>query len=106
MMESYSISEKNSSQLVDQNNKIEIETSTKNLQSSYRNKYTENENKQNSSTLFRIRETQKVKNNYLNALMINEVSKQNQVFRPMFLQNHKVTSEVRVRMVLTFIYLY
>lgn len=78
-------------------NPIEGEINSKETNPSIKNK--ENENKLNSSKIFRLKETQKVKKNYLNALMNNEISKQEQIFRQNFLEKHKLSAEVRVRMV-------
>lgn len=48
---------------------------------------------------FAVKETQKIRRDYLRELMRNEVGKNGQRFRERFLGRHKVSSEVRVRMV-------
>lgn len=48
---------------------------------------------------FTVKETQKIRRDYLRELMHNEVGKNGQRFRGRFLSRHKVSSEVRVRMV-------
>lgn len=87
-------------------NKIEIESLQAEQNDSNKQVHTENEQKNDPSKIFRIKETQKVKKNYLNALMVNELEKQNQIFRPNFLDNHKLSSDVRVRMVIIYFFLF
>ena len=48
---------------------------------------------------FIVKETQKIRRDYLRELMHNEVAKNGHKFRGRFLGRHKVSSEVRVRMV-------
>jgi len=48
---------------------------------------------------FKVKETQKIRRDYLKELMLNEVGKNGLKFRAKFLNRHKVSSEVRVRMV-------
>lgn len=48
---------------------------------------------------FKVKETQKIRRDYLKELMHNEVGKNGLRFRSKFLSRHKVSSEVRVRMV-------
>ena len=48
---------------------------------------------------FKVKETQKIRRDYLKELMYNEVRKNGSKFRAKFLGRHKVSSEVRVRMV-------
>lgn len=48
---------------------------------------------------FKVKETQKIRRDYLKELMYNEVNKNGMKFRAKFLSRHKVSSEVRVRMV-------
>lgn len=48
---------------------------------------------------FKVKETQKIRRDYLKELMYNEVRKNGMKFRAKFLSRHKVSSEVRVRMV-------
>jgi hypothetical protein len=48
---------------------------------------------------FKVKETQKIRRDYLKELMLNEVNKNGLRFRAKFLNRHKVSSEVRVRMV-------
>lgn len=48
---------------------------------------------------FKVKETQKIRRDYLKELMQNEVGKNSLKFRSKFLGRHKVSSEVRVRMV-------
>ena len=55
--------------------------------------------KNNQEENFIIKETQKIKRNYLNALMVNEINKNEQIFRTEFLTKHQFSTEVRVRMV-------
>lgn len=62
----------------------------------------QNNNDDHITESFIIKETQKIKRNYLNSLMNNEVKKNHQIFRSNFLQNHNVSSEVRVRMVIVY----
>lgn len=50
---------------------------------------------------FKVKETQKIRRDYLKELMLNEVSKNNMKFRAKFLNRHNVSSEVRVRMVIS-----
>ena len=52
-----------------------------------------------SEETFKVKETQKIRRDYLKELMLNEVGKNNLKFRTKFLKKHKVSSEVRVRMV-------
>lgn len=52
---------------------------------------------------FKVKETQKIRRDYLKELMYNEVNKNEMKFRTKFLSRHKVSSEVRVRMVSSFI---
>ena len=54
---------------------------------------------------FKVKETQKIRKHYLDELMRNEVSKNGEVFRTDFLGRHRVSSEVRVRMVTSLLYL-
>ena len=51
---------------------------------------------------FKVKETQKIRRDYLKELMLNEVGKNNMKFRAKFLNRHNVSSEVRVRMVSSF----
>jgi hypothetical protein len=52
-----------------------------------------------SDETFKVKETQKIRRDYLKELMLNEVGKNNMKFRAKFLNRHNVSSEVRVRMV-------
>lgn len=48
---------------------------------------------------FKICETDKIKRDYLHQLMTNEVAKMGETFRSDFLEKHRISAEVRVRMV-------
>ena len=49
---------------------------------------------------FKICETDKIKKDYLHQLMTNEVAKMGETFRTDFLEKHRISAEVRVRMVI------
>lgn len=48
---------------------------------------------------FKECETDKIKRDYLHQLMTNEVAKMGESFRTDFLNKHRISAEVRVRMV-------
>ena len=53
-----------------------------------------------SKDTFQVVETNKIKNHYLNSIMSYELLKIQDNFRSDFLKRHKLTAEIRARMVL------